>query len=114
MIADGEIDFSSAAAMQARIIGAREREATAELILDLTAVRFIDSSGLGVLLALQRELDGEQGRLVLLCPTPAVRRSLSVTGLDRHFVLAESLTAAEALLAERVPAEEPQGPAPES
>ena len=114
MIADGEIDFSSATAMQARIIGAREREATALLILDLAAVRFIDSSGLGVLLALQRELQGEEGRLVLLCPTDVVRRSLSVTGLDRHFVLAESITAAEAILVEPLPAAEPQDQTSES
>lgn len=114
VILTGEIDFSSAASMQARITGAREREATAELILDLTAVRFIDSSGLGVLLHLQRELESEDGRLVLLCPTAAVRRSMSITGLDRHFVLAESLQAAEVLVAEQASAEEPQGQAPES
>jgi anti-sigma B factor antagonist len=97
-VASGEIDFSSASSMQARIIAACEREGTSEVILDLAGVQFIDSSGLGALMHLHRELSTEDGELVLLDPAPQVRHSLLVTGLDRHLTIAASDAEAEALL----------------
>lgn len=86
--------------MQARLIAAFEREQTFSVILDLTAVEFIDSSGLRVLLHLQREVSGERGALVLLAPTDAVRRILRLTGLDQHLTLADSLEQANTLAAQ--------------
>jgi anti-anti-sigma factor len=103
VIASGEIDFSCASSMQARIIAAREREATSELILDLAAVGFIDSSGMGVLLRLQRELQSEGGGLVLLCPTAQVRRTMAAMGLDEHLAVVDDHIQAEAQLAEQRP-----------
>jgi anti-anti-sigma factor len=101
VIASGEIDFSSASSMQARIIAACERETTSELILDLSSVDFIDSSGLGVIMRLQRELAEQDGALVLLDPTAPVRRSIALMGLDSHLLLADDRPQAEALLAQR-------------
>jgi len=99
-IVSGEIDFASAPSMQARIIGACERERTRSLILDLTAVEFMDSSGLRVILHLQRELSGDRGALVLFGLTDEVRKILKLTGLDQHLAVADTLEQAEALLLE--------------
>ncbi len=100
VVVSGEIDFASAPAMQARLIAACERERSNSLILDLAAVEFMDSSGLRVLLHLQRELTGEQGALVLLGPTEEVRKILKLTGLDQHLAVAGTLDQAQALLAQ--------------
>jgi anti-anti-sigma factor len=52
-----------------------------DLELDLSAVTFMDSAGLGVLLRVHRRLQGT-GRLTLTGPPPAVRRVLALSGID--------------------------------
>jgi anti-sigma B factor antagonist len=110
VVVSGEIDFASAPSMQARVIGACERERSNKLILDLTAVEFMDSSGLRVLLHLQRELSSDHGALVLLGPTEEVRKILKLTGLDQHLALAGSLEQAQSTLAELLQAAAEQDP----
>ncbi|HST55036.1 MAG TPA: STAS domain-containing protein [Solirubrobacteraceae bacterium] len=99
-IVAGEIDFASAPSMQARITAACDRARTRQLILDLAGVGFMDSSGLRVLLHLRRELAGEHGGLVLLGPTEEVRHILTLTGLDQHLPVADTLVRAQELLRE--------------
>ena len=53
---------------------------TTELVIDLTRLEFIDSTGLSAILQANRKLDGK-GQLVLREPTPLVRQVLEVTGL---------------------------------
>jgi anti-anti-sigma factor len=98
-IVSGEIDFASAPSLQARIVAACERHHAHSLILDLAGVEFMDSSGLRVILHLQRELTSDSGRLVLLSPTHEVRNILTLTGLDQHLAVAPTIEQAEKLLA---------------
>ncbi len=97
-IVAGEIDFANATSLQARISAACAERGAHGLILDLTGVEFMDSSGLRAILHLQRELAGGRGGLVLLDPTPQVRGILTLTGLDRQLPAADTLEQAEALL----------------
>jgi anti-anti-sigma factor len=76
----GEIDIATSRAM-------RDALATgpgpAHLEVDLSAVTFMDASGIGVLLAArQRVVDGG-GSLTLRAPSRAVRRLTGVLGLDQ-------------------------------
>jgi anti-anti-sigma factor len=50
-----------------------------KLVVDLSQVQFIDSSGLGGLIALQQAARDADGELALRDPSPAVRRVLDVT-----------------------------------
>jgi anti-sigma B factor antagonist len=94
----GEIDFANATSLQERIVAAcAERGATA-LVLDVSGVEFMDSSGLRALLGLQRELESGGGGLALLAPTAQVRGILTLTGLDRQLPAVETLTQAQELL----------------
>jgi anti-sigma B factor antagonist len=54
------------------------------LVLDLSEVRFVDSTGMGAIVACSKKLQ-EPGRLLLLKPQPAVRELLRLTRLDRFF-----------------------------
>lgn len=86
---------------QTQITNACAQHNARGLILDLSAVQFMDSSGLRAVLHLQRELASEPGgELVLLDPTTPVRKVLTLTGLDRHLTVADTLARAEAALAE--------------
>jgi stage II sporulation protein AA (anti-sigma F factor antagonist) len=79
----GEMDLASADQIRnevdQRLLGDKCRH----LLLDLTRVTFIDSSGIGVILGRYRKLTDEGGRLVILKPQPQVRRVLDISGVSR-------------------------------
>lgn len=66
------------------------REATADaegrVVLDLGRVEFIDSSGLGAIVAVMKMLAPDR-RLDLAAPTPNVQRVLRLTRMDTVFTV---------------------------
>lgn len=86
----GEIDLATAASFQ-EALGEAIAAEPAGIVVDLSAVTFMDSTGMGALVRARRRAD-EHGRSVALVgATAGVRRILDLTGLDRVFVLHESL-----------------------
>ena len=75
-------DFDAALAGEFRLVVSRLSEAT-NVVIDLTAVSFMDSSGLGALMAILRTLIGQDAQVRLVCAEGPVRRLLHVTGVDR-------------------------------
>jgi anti-anti-sigma factor len=74
----GEIDIATSPELQdvlERTIDASDLP----VIADLSAVEFMDASGLHVLIAAVRRAGG--GRFAVAAPSPAVRRLLEITGL---------------------------------
>jgi anti-sigma B factor antagonist len=71
--------------------------AHAFVILDLSTVTFMDSSGLGVLVAAMKALRG-RGELRLIRVNPLVQELFSLTGLNRVFLVDPDETAALAAL----------------
>ena len=63
------------------------REGNHLLVLDLTAVDFIDSFGLGVLVGALKRVRLLDGDLRLVVPEPRIRRVFEVCDLDRVFTL---------------------------
>jgi len=53
--------------------------------VDLSATRFIDSSGIGALVSIHKTLRERCGELRLLDPAPAVRQILELTQMHRVF-----------------------------
>jgi len=58
-----------------------------EVVVDLSGLEFIDSSGLGVLVGALKRFDAAGHRLRLRAPTTAIARVFSITGLDQAFVV---------------------------
>ena len=76
----GELDLATAPALRdalARI------DSSDETVLELDELTFIDSSGCHALMSYLREAP-EHGRLVFVDPSPAVVRTLELTGLAKH------------------------------
>lgn len=85
----GEVDMVTAPAL-AQEVGAALREAPALLVVDLTAVRFLSSAGLAVLVDAQaRATSGTVFRVV--ANSPGTLRVLELTGLDRTLAVHASL-----------------------
>jgi anti-sigma B factor antagonist len=80
----GEIHVQTAPRFSQRLSEAIDSGATA-IVLDLSAVEFIDSTGLSVLLNGLRRVTQLQGRLALVCANPTVLRLFQITSLDDTF-----------------------------
>lgn len=52
-----------------------------EIVLDMTGVSFMDSTGIGALVALSQSLEDAGGRLVISAASRPVARVLEVSGL---------------------------------
>lgn len=66
---------------------------TQDCALDLSRVSFMDSSGIGALVALLKFM-GRERRLELCGMTPAVAKTMRLTRLDTVFVTQDSLRSA--------------------
>jgi len=80
----GEIHVTTAPRFAESLTEAIESGKTA-LVLDMTGVEFIDSTGLSVLLNGLRLITQRRGRLALVCTNPTVLRLFQITNLDNTF-----------------------------
>jgi anti-sigma B factor antagonist len=80
----GEVDITTAPDLRAWLTRALD-DGAAKVVLDLSGVEFMDSSGLSVLVGAHRRLARLGGRLGIVGVSPIVARLLSVTGLHRIF-----------------------------
>ena len=69
-------------------------EGKCHLLIDLGAVRFVDSSGLGALVSGFKNASSRDGSLKLCCLQPQVRSMFELTGLHRLFELFPSTSEA--------------------
>ena len=93
----GELDLYNAEEVRAALLEACAGE-PAMLVVDLEKVRFIDSTALGVLIEARSRMADRSG-FRLAAPGLETRRALEISGLDRHFLVHD--TVAEALEAAR-------------
>jgi len=82
----GRIDATTSAQLERMLRGAIE--ATQRFVLvDLSQVTYISSSGLRVLLVAAKELHQRNGNLILCCLQPSVNRVMQMTGFAEIFPL---------------------------
>jgi len=87
--AGGEIDASTVGALDGAITDAASR--SPHVVIDLTQVTFVDSSGLGALIVGRQNARERGGSMSLVAPPPAVRRLLGSTHLNDVFAIYDSM-----------------------
>jgi anti-sigma B factor antagonist len=75
----GDLDLYSVESVRAVLMP----ELHGAFVLDVAGVRFVDDSGLGLLVGSIKQLREQGGTLVLRNPTTELRKLLDITGLDR-------------------------------
>jgi anti-anti-sigma factor len=78
---DGELDLATVDLVTEALACLRD-ERPELVVIDLSALRFVDAHGLRAVDRIHRELCGAGGRLVLAMPSPHVARVLAVAELD--------------------------------
>jgi len=89
----GEVDAVTAPHLGRRLLGLA-RQGKTDVVVDLSKVTFMDSTGLGVILNALRQLTSRQRRLVLVCPTERVMRPFEIAGLAGHLKIFRTREAA--------------------
>lgn len=88
--ASGELDLSTADELRECLFGV-VGDGARRVVLDLSAVTFLDSTTLGVLVGTRKRLMPTGGRLDLVCHHPLVLQVLRTTAFDRLFTVHASL-----------------------
>ena len=89
----GEIDLGTAGRLSEAAVAAVQQIGP-NLVLDLSGVTFMDSTGLKVLLAVHKRAELSGGRLVLAGPTRSVDRIVKITGFDQTFAVCDDVESA--------------------
>ena len=84
----GELDLYNAEDVRTALAKAIETMPR-RIVVDMAAVEFVDSTALGVLIEARSRLG--QDALLLAAPQLETRRTLQVSGLDRHLPVHESV-----------------------
>ncbi|KAB1908699.1 STAS domain-containing protein [Micromonospora tulbaghiae] len=89
----GDLDMSTTPQLRDRLH--ELTEGGARVVVDLTGVGFMDSSGLGALVVGYKSLRERDGWLGLAGVRPSVRRVFSITSVDRVIPLFDTVPEAE-------------------
>jgi len=86
MAVTGDIDGATSDQLRRQIDEVLDAtEVPPSLVLDLSEVSFIDTTGLNALVHALRRMRSLGGDLTLSAPTDATRKLLAISGLDRVF-----------------------------
>jgi anti-sigma B factor antagonist len=88
----GDIDMSTVPGLRERLFGLAD--SGQPVIVDLNRITFIDSAGLGVLIATARRAGEHGGSLHAVCSRPQTRKLLWLTGVDRRIPLTATVDGA--------------------
>jgi anti-sigma B factor antagonist len=95
----GDVDIANAEILVDTVSAETKSARKPGVVLDFTAVDFMDSTGLRAILEIARRLEDDAAGLVLMNPANSVRKLLSLAGLDDRIRVATDLAQAEAMLA---------------
>ena len=90
---EGRLDAAVAVELKQQLIGCIDQGAI-NLLLDLGAVEFVDSTGLSAIISALKAATSLGGEVVLLRPTGTVQSILELTRLHQVFRIYESAEAA--------------------
>ena len=85
VVVRGEVDMATAPQLRDALFDLLDSGAT-RITIDCRGLEFLDSSGIGVLIAVRKRL-GDDGALTLEAPPAHVRKVLELTGVTEHVTI---------------------------
>ena len=93
----GELDVTTRAELRRHVEAALEGGRT-KVVIDLSGLTHMDSSGLAELISCHQRAQGMHGGLALVVPPGAIHRTLEIRGVNHLFTVVPSREAAVAAL----------------
>jgi anti-sigma B factor antagonist len=88
--AAGEVDLRTSPQLREVLLKVAQSKPK-RLIIDLSDVDYMDSSGVGTMVEVKRLIERAGGRLILVALQPRVRSVFEVTQLERFFDIANNI-----------------------
>jgi anti-sigma B factor antagonist len=85
------LDSANIEALGRSLLELVEKQATRKLVLEFTAVRFMSSQALGVLLQLRKAMDQIKGKVVIAGIRPELHKVFKITNLEKLFIFHKDL-----------------------
>jgi anti-sigma B factor antagonist len=79
----GELDISGAVALREEFFAALASDV--EVVCNLEHLTYLDSTGISLLISVQKRLQATGRELILVAPTDRVRKVLEITGVATYF-----------------------------
>lgn len=89
VVLSGDVDLHQSPALHAKLLELT-KERPEKFVLDLQAVGYIDSSGVGTFVDVFRRVNGYKGQMVLVGLNDRVRSVFEITKLDRFFTICDT------------------------
>jgi anti-sigma B factor antagonist len=86
VVVSGEVDVYSAPALKESLTGLL-KSGTSTVVVDLTQVAFLDSTGLGALVEARAATNEIGGSLLVVCNQERILKLFTITGLDSVFAI---------------------------
>jgi anti-sigma B factor antagonist len=94
----GELDLANAPAFRQRIVDLVAHDVR-RIVVDLGALDYLDSAGLGMIVAAYKRVRTHGGALAIACDEPRILKPFEITDLGRVLAIAPTVGAALELLA---------------
>jgi anti-sigma B factor antagonist len=89
----GELDLARGPAFRQEVLRALAA-GDEPVVVDLTPTDFVDSVGLGMIVAVLKRTRALDRTFVVVCPEPRIRKLFELTGLDEVVALRDTVDAA--------------------
>jgi len=89
----GEVDVYTAPKLREKLVEL-DAQGRHTIVVDLEAVDFLDSTGLGVLVGGLKRVRSHDGDLILVCTHQRILKVFEITGLTKVFTIHDSVDAA--------------------
>ena len=86
----GEVDLATAPRLREALTGL-VADGHTQVVVDLTATEFLDSTGLGALITGLKRVRAKGGDLRIVCTSPRVCKVFEITSIDKVIPMYESL-----------------------
>lgn len=87
---DGDVDLYNVGELKKTIFNMVDEEDITKLVLDMQGINYMDSSGVGALVAGHKKLKGVDGTFVLLNIKEDILNILRLATLDQFFTICDS------------------------
>jgi len=82
----GEVDVYNAPVLKETLHGLLDEKNT-DIIIDCKELKYIDSTGLGVLIGVLKRVKDEDGNITIINLKPYIKKIFTITGLDKIFLI---------------------------
>jgi len=85
---EGEVDTYTSSKIKQDILKIVDQ--SAKIIISMEKVKFIDSTGLGILIGILKKVKEKEGEMIIVSPNSYINQIFEITGLFKVFKIVEN------------------------